>query len=100
MTKPAFPQVSSMLPTNAREAMFRYFLARLKLDGVYVSSNRPVYNELSMYEDIQNQSDWTRSVAPYVYESALKQFDLEHPIQWSNKLQRSWRKGINDPCQK
>lgn len=91
-----FPKVGDVLPSRARELIYEFFIARLRESGVN-DYNQFMYREEHVWPDIKDQNSWVTSQAWSIFEQARKDFDNQHPVCWSNALQKSWRKGLNDP---
>lgn len=95
MTK--LPDLRTFLPGRAKEELSRFFTARLVELGVYENSGNPIYGIHEVIKDVKDQSEWVKKNSHQIFDDALEAFEKNHPLEWSNELQRSWRRGINDP---
>lgn len=77
------PNLTTLLPSKAREALEAYFFERL-CNARRGHTGNPLYNILDALEDFHEDTlhtHWLREALQQTYESAFRRWEREHPYQ-------------------
>lgn len=74
------PDIRSMLPSQAREALKAYFLRRLKESGLnYLGDPRYSRSSAEYIRDLGPLEGWASSAIYAIYTEAEQEYDRQHP---------------------
>lgn len=70
------PDISGMLPSEAKKAVTEFILKRMKEKGRGFTGN-PLYSFVDMHSDFNHSEGYLSSILPDAYEDAYQQFRLD-----------------------
>jgi hypothetical protein len=85
-----FPDITHMLPSQARSALEEYFFQSLVESGLdYLGEPKyEIYDDREVEAIRDTQGSYAYSVAVKAYDAAQKRYDAEHPRVWDNEKQK------------
>lgn len=90
------PDLTNLLPSQARAAITAFFLALLKQSrlGCYGDPVLGYPNAMAVLRKERQLSDWEASQTSRCFDDAMELYDQQHPKVRDNEAGRTLRKGI------